>query len=282
MLFPLNGPMTQGTVFTCAVAEDYPDSVTHGLVITARCDVSNDKVQTFNYLPIVSLNDWLSRAGRVIISQRLMKETVGKMKSTLVEAGYSTSILGTESPHSVLQTLFPPGKGSAEKMHVRFQDLCARYDLATLGVSDHPPNGACIQVAKAAPKLRDSMISELVHQQLAGHYFLSQIRPDGDDAGYVVLLREIHALPRTAAHAISDGLDANCFAEMCAGEPGLRGRLRVASGELAMPLSVVRSPNIEHLMQAFSLLFNRIGIADPDPNYITQLWIRQPGNVEIH
>lgn len=267
--------MTQGTIFTCAVAEDYPGRAVHGLVITARCDVSNDKVQLFNYLPVVSLNDWLQRDGRVIVSQRFMKETVGKMKSTLLEAGYSPSILETEAPQLLLDALFPAGVGQAQKSRTRFEDLCKRYSVALLGISDDPPEGTCLQVAKMAPKLKDSVINELAHQQLAGHYFLSQLEPNGEDAGYIALLREIQTLPTAVALAVSNALEKDRFDEMCALDRRLVGRLRIGPGDVAMPLGMLRSPNIEHLMQAFSLLFSRIGILDPDPNYINTLWLRQ-------
>jgi hypothetical protein len=279
VLFPSSGLMTQGTIFSCAVAEDYSSSTTHGLVITARCDASNDKVRVFNYLPIVSLDDWLRRDGRIIVSQRLMKETVSKMKSALSEAGYSASILETETPTSILDALFPPG-GHAQKARARFEDLCARYETAAAGTSGDAPNGICLQVAKIAPKLKDSMISELVHQQLAGHYFLSQIEPNGNDAGYVVLLREIQTLPRSVAHAVSNSLERARFDEMCAADPRLSGRLRIGLQDLAMPVGVLRSPNVEHLMQSFSLLFSRIGIVNPDPEYIDALWLRQPSVAE--
>jgi hypothetical protein len=228
----------------------------------------------------VSLNDWLCRDGRIILSQRVLKDVIGKMKATLVEAGYSPSILETEAPQSIFNALFPAGRGPAQKLRIRFQDLCTKYELAQVGIAESPPESTCAQVAKIAPKLRDSMLVELVNQRLAGNYFLGQLEPDGEDAGYVVLLREIQILPRPVAHAISNGLDSACFAEMCAADPRLTGRLRVGPDDLAMALSVIRSPNIEHLMQAFCLLFGRIGIADPDPNYVDSLWARQTGVVE--
>jgi hypothetical protein len=43
-----------------------------------------------------------------------------------------------------------------------------------------------------------------------------------------------------------------------------------------MPLGLLRSPNLEHLMQSFALFFGRIGIADIPPKYVAQLWARQP------
>jgi hypothetical protein len=50
--------------------------------------------------------------------------------------------------------------------------------------------------------------------------------------------------------------------------------------DLAMPISIVTSPNIEHFMQSFALLFSRIGIDAPDPSYVAQLWTRQPSVTE--
>jgi hypothetical protein len=38
-----------------------------------------------------------------------------------------------------------------------------------------------------------------------------------------------------------------------------------------MPISCIRSPEIEHLMQQFTHLFGRIGIEDPDSTYIDAL-----------
>jgi hypothetical protein len=205
-----------------------------------------------------------------------MKEILGKMRGALSESGYSFSIIETERPKSLIDSLFPAGDGAAKKARARFQELCEKYEIAELGSSEEAPTGTCGRVAKMAPKLRDALMNELVHQRLAGHYFISQVEPDGSDAGHVVLLREIQALPRPAAQAIEKGLDSARFNEMCAAEPRLLGRLRIESRDLAMPLSIVRSPNIEHLMQAFSLLFSRIGIADPDPAYLDSLWARQP------
>lgn len=56
---------TQGTVFSCAYAEDYTDTSVYGLVITARCDAAQDKAPIFSYIPVVSLPDWVLCDGRI-------------------------------------------------------------------------------------------------------------------------------------------------------------------------------------------------------------------------
>ena len=51
--------LTQGTIFNCAYNSSYPDDETLGLIITARCDISNkDKVSFYNYIPAIPFNIW--------------------------------------------------------------------------------------------------------------------------------------------------------------------------------------------------------------------------------
>jgi hypothetical protein len=212
-----------------------------------------------------------------------MSDTLGGLKGVLNECGYSVSILETETPRSVLATLFPPSKTApkAAKQRARFNDLCARHELAASGILSAPSDAVCLQIAKVAPKLKDGLLSELAHQRLAGYYFLNRVEPDGEDCGYVALLREIQAMPRLVARAVAEGLDNGRFGEMCKAEPELRGRLCIAQDDPAMPVGLLRSPNLEHLMQSFSLLFSRIGIDDPDPSYVAGLWARQRSVVEV-
>ena len=277
MVFPQGDGLTQGTIFSCAVAEDYLGCRTHGLIITARCDVANDKVRTYNYVPIVTLDDWLHRDGRLILAERFHAEALGSLRGALKDAGFSPSILETESPRSVFNTLFLPATkaGKAAKARDRFEDLCSRFELANLGISSPPSDAVCVRIADAAPRLKDVMISELVNQRLNGYYFLSCIEPHGADTGSVALLREIQHMPRGLAHGVAEGLDAARLAEMCGSDPSMRGRLQIGSNDLAMPIGLLSSPYVEHLLQSFSLLFGRIGIADPDPSYVAGLWSRQ-------
>jgi hypothetical protein len=278
VVYPRRCPLTQGTIFSCATAEDYADCTTHGLIITARCDVANDKVRPYNYVPVVSLSDWLHRDGRILLADRLMAEALGGLRNVLRESGFSTTILETETPRSVLSILFCNAHTGtkASKLRNRFSDLCDRYELASQGLESEPSDATCIRIAKVQPKLKDAVLAELVSQRLAGYYFLNRVEPEQDDNGFVALLREVQAIPRSAAHAVANGLDPCLFADMCKVEPLLRGRLRIPHDGLAMPVGLVASPNLEHLMQSFALLFSRIGIADPDQSYVTGLWARQP------
>ena len=226
------------------------------------------------------LRDWLARDGKLLLSERLMAETLGQMKNVLTENNYSISILETEKPERILETLFPPGDKKAEKVRARFARLCQNHALAAHGLQSSADQSLCTLLASAGPRQKDTLIKELVHQRLAGYYFLTQIEPQGDDGGYVVLLREIRVISRQIAQCITEGIDAKQHAAISAGQPRPHTGIHVADGELAIPVGMVSSPHLEHLMQSFALLFGRIGLPDPDPDYVSALWERQQSTPE--
>lgn len=252
----------------------------HGIVITARCDAEQDKVRIYNYLPVVPLDDWLARDGKVVLAERLLADTLGRMKNELRESGFSPSILETENPESILKVLFFGGDKKTDKAHVRFEQLCVNYGIAISGLTSKPSHAVCMQLASAAPYSKDTVIRDLVHQRLAGYYFFDQIEPGGDDRGHVALLREIRLMPRRVAFGIMDGINEKQFEELSASEPRSQTSLAVKSDDLAMPVGIISSPNLEHLMQTFAMMFGRIGLPDPDPSYVSALWERQRGLME--
>jgi hypothetical protein len=275
IILPPSHRLTQGSVFTCGAAEDYRGCTTYGLIITARCDAEQDKVQIYNYLPVVPLNDWLHRDGRGILAERLIAETLGQMKGVLKESGHALSILETEAPWSILEKLFPAGEKRASKARVRFERLCGLHDLAVRGASSLPTEAVSLEIASSAPHLKDGLIRELVHQRLAGYYFYDRIEPSGDNCGHVVLLREIRMMSRATAECLAGGLDAKQAEALRAVEPRVETSLRVGPDDFAMPIGIVSSPYLEHLMQTFAMLFGRIGLPDPSAAYIDALWGRQ-------
>lgn len=265
------------------MAAEYEGCETYGLAITARCDTANDKVHIYNYLPIVTLDDWLHRDGRMILAERLEAEALGGLKAVLRDSGYNPAVLDTEKPEFLVANFFPDT--ATEKAMIaarkRATDQLQRYELAQRAKQSLPQECVCLEVATTHQKYATSLIDELVRHKLGGYYFLEQVDVNGDDRGFVVLVREIQAIPRKLAQLIVDGLDSQSFSAICATSPEFKGLLQINSQNLAMPVGIVKSPNIEHLMQSFALLFSRIGVADLTSDYIRSLWARQPSVMEV-
>jgi hypothetical protein len=269
-------------LFGGGVAPGYEGCDTFGISITARCDAANDKVHTYNYLPVVTLDDWIHRDGRQILTQRLRADSLGVLSNLLKEYGYSTSILETESPEVIVEQLFPPGATDKKTSAARkkAEPILAKFALAQRAEQSSAKDRLCVEIRASHLKLVSAVLDDLVRHKLPGYYFLDCVDVNGDDRGYVVLMREIQAIPRELTQLILDGLDAHGFANACEKCPEYTGRLQFGAATFAMPLAILKSPNVEHLLQIFAILFSRIGVPDATPSYIASLWDRQPSVVE--
>lgn len=274
--YPSRGPLTQGTVFSGALAENYDHCPVWGLVITARCDVANDKVKVWNYLPVVRFDDWLHVDGRTILAERVQADQTGKLKGLLKGAGHSASILETETVARIANALFPASDPKFKKIREKLDDISCRIQAVEAALCDSRAASHCLTLAEFEPKIKDALISDLLKHQLAGYYFLDRIESRADDLGYVVLLREVRHIPSGLAAAIAKGLDDAAYKALCASHPSAVGHLDMKNSDYAMPVGILDSPDAEHLMQTFSLLFARIGIADIPAAYLEKLWGRQP------
>ena len=107
-----------------------------------------------------------------------------------------------------------------------------------------------------SPKTASKLTLACLHNSLNGYHFLSHIDFQGDQTGFVVLLRQIYHLPLPTALAVARGveLDDNTLAALPI--------VSLQPGAFAMPIGQLASPYLEHLMQNFSTLFSRIGVPD--------------------
>lgn len=267
---PREGEFTQGTVFSCAYAEDYPLRPAYGLVITARCDAAQDKTPIFSYLPVVSLQDWMLLDGANIVMDRMRATCRGELRKALKDVALSESLLETKTMDEIYQSHFKPREG--EKA---WGPRCAKIQT-TMGTYSRT------QQLRDAPDLLeerrlhmventsvvDGVLKELSGNRLAGFYLLREMPSLGGEAGsYVALLREIHHIPTGLTREIVEGLakevwDARTEQQRC---PRF-----VDADDLAAPVAKLKSPWIEHVMQNFTMLFARIGVVDNDFSAVKQ------------
>lgn len=268
---PLLGRLTQGCIFTCAKAENYPHCNVHGLVITARCDVEQDKYQILNYLPVVSLDDWLTVDGFDILYNRLSAESAGAMQSALREAGISPSIQFSLSPHEISANFFtePFDNKAISAPAKKFNANLYRQELLSDIFSSRKTRKHELYAISEGSST--ALIRELVLQRATGYCFIPSIYESGDESGYVILLREVKHLSRSAAAAVANGLEINVGASL-ANTYGLS----FDHEAFAMPIGEISSPMVEHIMQMFSNLFGRIGVSDLPKTYVDEISKRRP------
>ncbi|MDW5444836.1 hypothetical protein [Polaromonas sp. SM01] len=257
---PKNREITQGTIFSCAHSENYNCLDVLGLVITARCDVARDKTPVFNYVPVVSLNEWLFVDGAAIALDRVEADCINTLKSLLKATQLSDSLLRTHEPQAIYDVHFLPK--AAER---NFKTTCDKF-LAAVARLVETRNLMENQLDRerfrtllgSSEALVDGLLKELASHRLSGYYLLRDLETfAGQKGNYVALLREVHHIPSAVARQIAVGVEASDWDI----KTGICPKF-LNQDDIALPVAKLRSPWIEHLMQNFSMLFSRIGVTD--------------------
>lgn len=262
---PRENEFTQGTVFSCAYAENYPEISTYGLVITARCDAAQDKAPIFSYIPVVPLEDWVLCDGASIAMDRIHAECLNTLRNHLKNASLSESLLETKTVEEIYKSHFKPKEGE-KTWAERCSRVKASMDTYVQNQQLRASNGSReerrLHLVGNATKV-DSVVKELSGNRLNGFYLLRDMPLlNGEVANSVALLREIHHIPTGLASDIVNGLTK---AEWTARRDStVRCPRFVAYDDFAAPVAKLKSPWIEHVMQNFTMLFARIGVTDND------------------
>ena len=240
--------------------------MTYGLVITARCDIAQDKYPVLNYLPVVPLQSWLKHDGLKILLEREKKNMDGRIRSILKEAGVSDTIMLSVDIQEIGRVHFPSdiGTKAEKKRALRFSVLSEEKQKIESLVEE----GDNAKIVHWFALHRKSSIEELIgtlsKHDLAGYYLFERLTNEvaSEPEAFVCLLRDVSAIPRSLAIYVSNGISRHVFSENYDGT--VLDQLNIPEGELSMPIICIGSPTIEHVMQEFSYLFSRIGLDDPD------------------
>ena len=103
---PRSNEFTQGTVFSCAYGENYKNIPVYGLVITARCDVAQEKTPVFSYVPVVSLASWILVDGAALVLDRVKADCLNTIRNFLKAEKLSDSLLNSHSPDAIYEAHF--------------------------------------------------------------------------------------------------------------------------------------------------------------------------------
>lgn len=263
---PKKDQFTQGTIFSCAHSESYPEVPVYGLVITARCDAAQRKVPIYSFIPVVSLKNWIYRDGAEIILTRQLANLRNSQTETLEALEVSPSVLRTMPVRDVIEKLLKPIAASDRKSSNRVDKFITSQDQIEdiQSALDTCESDALREVLSKATKVTDQVVKELAGNRLLGFYLLRDMPTVyGEKPEHcVALLREVHHIPNALAERIIQGITSDDWRE----NPILEVKCPrfVLDEDYSAPVARLRSPWIEHLMQTWALLFTRIGVEDAD------------------
>lgn len=260
--------ITQGTIFCGGVAEGYDGKPVWGVVITARCDAVHDKTPIINYLPLVRVEDWLSRNGGLLAIEKALSDTLAGFKNMLTHRSLSHSLMEVYPLSELAAVHFPevsaPYASKKEEKEAQLalnaRRLAADFEILESCQSARIPD-AVKRAVRTHRKVIHTLAENLVGQKIAGYYYVPDIGglTDHQSAlGYVIHLREVRYIGRMTANVLAKGLSREDSIDRKITE------LAFDAFDFAFPVSELVSPWIEHLMQTFCSLFGRIGVTDID------------------
>lgn len=243
--------LTQGSIISGCTAASYSDVVVWGCVITPRCDLSHGiKVPTIHYLPVVSFEDWLKVDGNLILKTRKLKEINktlnGALRDIVGVDNITESNLDKESIYQIVEEKVPEEKKSS-----------------ILGFAQQYYGDA--ELDPFSKKDYKGVIKDLLRGDLHGFYCVEDWNVSGIEAsGYkIIILRDVRPMSKSFALELNHGfiedeydhseLERNNFATS------------VKKETIYDVVTEIQSPYIEHILQAFSHNFTRIGVQDIDP-----------------
>ncbi|HYD14182.1 MAG TPA: hypothetical protein VEC11_15150 [Allosphingosinicella sp.] len=212
-----------------------------------------------------------------VLLDRARRDVDGRLSSSLRAAGLPQSLLFAQSPRAILERIYrapdaPRALSKAEPKFAASVDLCEALHNPTDG-----PETLLEFLCANFSGLKSGLLRELLAGALLGYYFLPRVHHDEAPLGYVALLREVSRLPSSLGQRVASGVEES---ELYGEVAQATQHLSFACNKFAMPVGEVPSPQIEHIMQALSNLFGRIGLRDYRQEYIDEICAFMPEGVK--
>lgn len=284
----------QGTIIYGMKSQKYPSCPCYGIIITARCDIAQNKVPKYYYLIAVDAYSWFcSKHGYTTVYGELIKNQKDGIHSKAEELELDSCTLLTLSREDLEAVLEDKrqqlvGNNKARRKVEQLKDSIKQYSEVAHEETDDIHRKRAI---KANTKTAVRYLKDIDSGKMHHYYFLPQaayLDNDIKSKGLIVDLLEIKSLTLEDAKKIASPLSEISYErlpplpteeEISQTEriddiiKRLRERSRLENtfwleneSDFVGIEGTIKSPWCEHLMQRFSNVFIRIGLDNPSEN----------------
>lgn len=246
------GRLTQGSIITGCIAEDFPNRELFGCIITPRCDLDHEgKISTVHYLPIVPFEDWFIKKAIPEVFTNWKSDLSGNIDNIMKENGFGEKItsLGLEK-EDLVKLAESKLKGKAlDGLKKKIEEFYSKHGDQLF--KDY----LCQEKGKHVDCLK-----QLKENKIASCYLLEKWNDACSSDYYVILLRDVRRLSVSTASKISNGVLEQDLSPINPQFDDLF--ISKTSDGFYYVDSQIQSPFIEHILAAFVYNFNRIGVED--------------------
>ena len=252
--------ITQGSVICNARSSKYPEIECHAIIITARCDLAQEKTDKVFYLIGIPFTKWIySDSGFHNVIAGTVSNLLDSLKQLITPYELCLDDLFAFSEEDMCKVIEAtiPNTNVKSKFFEKFK----KYKHLTSCDLSFNDKKTIIQEYKNDITKYVSTISNGANS----HYILlpkSVFDSCGDDYGIIVDLQELDYLQFSWIDPLVNGkFDVKESSVSEEDKASYDSKFHINSGSgYAMPYCEIASPWIEYVMQHFSNLFIRIGV----------------------
>ena len=254
--------ITQGTLIYGMRSTKYPGVVTYAVIISAACDLAQDKIDKIFYLTAVPVEEWLrSDKGFQVATAGLEKSFKKSLLDALEKHGLSWDVVRTLSPEEFKAVIGENIQGKSEKDSVISKYM--KYGRLTKQNQTRAEKTALYHDENKSI----AAFLETIFNGGNSHYaFIPQQAISEDISagrGLIVDLLELDYLSAELVERINNSsIDCKILSSSEIDTYDARFFLKEEPG-FAYPLHRIASPWREYILQHFSSCFIRIGVDNP-------------------
>jgi hypothetical protein len=268
-----SGPPTQGDVWTGLPWRIDASLPCTGIVITPRCDFSHDKTPVVNYLPIVSVREYIRIGGGF----NLVAQEASKGREALK---YAARMLKVDNLLEMGLTAEEIAKFvQSQRTDASDKSAITKSERQIADLLKCDARLKTLQSVEDVSSLSDDHIRDLIPEKALTRFLNDVVRNAVTDVHFlppclnllpspsVVLFRHIYTCPIALLK----------LADSCLNETDWIGALKTGTlrgypENHPKPERILRlkTPYLESSMARFSALFGRIGVRDPDPDQLLE------------
>ncbi len=261
--------ITQGTMVYGVRTAKYPEIVAYGIVISARCDLAQKKINRIFYLSGINLYEWIQSP--VGIAEAILPNVTNKVASLLKNELLEWEVLRDYTEDEFAQVI----KCEVTKKPEKIIDAYKKYKHYS---SKDLSKAECLQIIKDEENTVTDYITKLVNGQNSHYIFVpdSALEIDKNDplresGGLIIDLQDLDYWTLEDAMSLMNyEIDEKILQP--AEKEYFDSRFFVLNGDgYALPLHPIKSPWIEYIMQRFSNCFTRIGVDNPNKEKVASL-----------
>lgn len=244
--------LDQGAIFYGALSENYPNTELYGIIITPRCDISNNKVSYFNYLPVIPFETWILNDFWRIFKENLLISLKSSLKTYFKNKKLSPSIIDKFNP-KFIQENFDKYFVKAKEKSKFLEFINGLNEISTIG--KNPDTAEIKKIMKKYEKQAKTIFGEINNNRNPNYHIIESFTENGKYN--IILLREIRKISYEIGKNLHKGIEVAGLEQ-----EQLKNNDISVQSELLYIETVLKSPFLEHLIQRFTSNFSKIGVQD--------------------